>query len=239
MNTKKLGLFAVTAMAASFSTHAQTVQWDFTSGLLTGTSQTGSAPGTPCFSAPSNCGVTPTLGIITGEVDATNGAVTSFNFNFDGVNYGTNLFSYGNIGDGVSGPVRTNENTGIPNLSLYTGALTGYIDLSSGAPIINLAQSANNAGVTFDLVINSTSTQFGLSYFDVAPGINCDYSDPLISTTGGSVRNPCAMQVSSTTPGSWKAPELDSSSAASGLTLLLGGLTVLRGRRKVVGNDSH
>jgi hypothetical protein len=40
----------------------------------------------------------------------------------------------------------------------------------------------------------------------------------------------------SSTPGVWQAvpaPEIDPASAASGLTLLFGGLAVMRGRRKL------
>ena len=48
----------------------------------------------------------------------------------------------------------------------------------------------------------------------------------------------CGSTGSNTTPGVWtspatKAPEIDPASAASGLTLLFGGLAVLRGRRKL------
>ena len=247
MNTKKLGLFAVTALLASFGAHADTVQWDFTSSLMTGTSEAINYtpfPLAPCTGYGS-CGVTPTTGIISGEVDATNGSVTNFNFSFNGVNYGTNVFSYGNIGGGVTGFGYTTETTTTPNLSIFnpTGGfngygLTGYIDMSSGAPLINLSVSPVGAegpgGTFFDLIINPTGTQFSLGYTDVEPGAGCSgYSGPLITTTSGSTLNPCSMQLASTSAGSWKAPELDPSSAASGLTLLLGTFAVLRGRRKV------
>jgi hypothetical protein len=48
----------------------------------------------------------------------------------------------------------------------------------------------------------------------------------------------CGSTGSNTTPGVWtspatKAPEIDPASAASGLTLLLGGVAVLRGRRRL------
>jgi hypothetical protein len=48
----------------------------------------------------------------------------------------------------------------------------------------------------------------------------------------------CGSSGSNTTPGVWtspatRAPEIDPASAVSGLTLLLGGLAVLRGRRKL------
>jgi hypothetical protein len=48
----------------------------------------------------------------------------------------------------------------------------------------------------------------------------------------------CGSSGSNTTPGVWtssaiQAPEIDPASAASGLTLLLGGVAVLRGRRKL------
>jgi hypothetical protein len=48
----------------------------------------------------------------------------------------------------------------------------------------------------------------------------------------------CASSGRNTTPGVWtspatQAPEIDPASAASGLTLLLGGVAVLRGRRRI------
>jgi len=247
MNRKFLRLLAVSAMAASFSAHADTLQWDFTSGLMTGTSETydyGVFPLGPC-SGYGSCGVTPTSGTINGVVDVTNGSVTNFDISFNGVNYGTNQFSYGNIGGGVTGAGFTTEITTIPNLSLFTpsapgpGAaygLTGYIDMSSGAPLINLSVGPGGAeglGATFfDLVINPNGTQFSLGYSDVEPGAGCSgYSGPLITTTSGTPLNPCSMQLSSASAGTWKAPELDPTSAASGFTLLLGCLLVLRGRR--------
>jgi len=49
--------------------------------------------------------------------------------------------------------------------------------------------------------------------------------------------DPCFSLTQTTTPGSWSAaiaaPEIDPASAAGGLTLLLGGLAVLRGRKGV------
>jgi hypothetical protein len=56
---------------------------------------------------------------------------------------------------------------------------------------------------------------------------------------GPAAASPCSMNLSNPTAGVWTtaspapvaAPEIDSTSAASGLTLLLGGLLVLRGRR--------
>jgi hypothetical protein len=65
----------------------------------------------------------------------------------------------------------------------------------------------------------------------------------IANTFGGTVYqgatiNPCTLEVSNKTAGGWlvtttQAPEIDPASAASGLTLLLGGLAVLRGRRKL------
>ena len=52
--------------------------------------------------------------------------------------------------------------------------------------------------------------------------------------TGSRLRVEYAMQVSSASAGTWKAPELDPNSAASGLALLLGGLAVLCGRREKI-----
>ena len=54
---------------------------------------------------------------------------------------------------------------------------------------------------------------------------------------GAAEPNPCTVVASSKSAGVWlvtQAAEIDPASAASGLTLLLGGLTVLRGRRKLI-----
>jgi hypothetical protein len=51
--------------------------------------------------------------------------------------------------------------------------------------------------------------------------------------TGPTIKN-CNVNVSSSQSGQWTvAPEIDPTSAASGLALLLGGVAVLRGRRGV------
>jgi hypothetical protein len=52
----------------------------------------------------------------------------------------------------------------------------------------------------------------------------------------GSPVNPCTVTVSNSSVGVWsaaEAPEIDPASAVGGLTLLLGGVAVLRGRRSV------
>jgi Protein of unknown function (DUF642) len=50
---------------------------------------------------------------------------------------------------------------------------------------------------------------------------------------------PLLDDVSVSAVGRMKAPEIDPASAASGLTLMLGGLAVLRGRRKIIGYNSR
>jgi hypothetical protein len=67
-------------------------------------------------------------------------------------------------------------------------------------------------------------------------GDNAEIAANCYSASGQSFS--CGWTGSNTTPGVWtspaaQAPEIDPASAASGLTLLLGGVAVLRGRRKL------
>ena len=59
---------------------------------------------------------------------------------------------------------------------------------------------------------------------------------PCTQQRSGGGPNPCTVVASSNSAGAWqvtRAPEIDPASAATGLTLLLGGVAVLRGRRKL------
>jgi hypothetical protein len=100
--------------------------------------------------------------------------------------------------------------------------------------------STNNAGAITGWNVDLSLTIAGTN----SPSSNTIVLGPSGDTYSGwgsygSCNNPqgCygGLQESNTTPGVWttQAPEIDPASAASGLTLLLGGLAVLRGRRKL------
>jgi hypothetical protein len=90
----------------------------------------------------------------------------------------------------------------------------------------------------FQLNIGPSGDGFG---YLVAEG-NCSVGGVYTATYVGAVANsPCTVNVSNSTAGVWNvtsAPEVDPSSTASALSLLIGGLCVLRGSRKVVAQAS-
>jgi hypothetical protein len=208
MNNKFLAFVVIAEfLAAPVATHAQVTTLDYQGSVLTNVivSGNGSFPDVP------------TLSSVVGDVvlsaplgASLNNAIvvpTAFSFNAPLLN--SDLFTFPCCGNTSSFAFTTNN----------TGAITGWnIDLSftfvgtnspSGNSIVLGASGDSYAG-------------FGSTPSGCAP-------------TGG-----CSLfiQESSTTPGVWsvaqKAPEIDPAAAASGLTLLLGGLAVMRGRLRLI-----
>jgi hypothetical protein len=113
------------------------------------------------------------------------------------------------------------------------GAITG------AAATVNDSETSYNSWGT-DFMIAPTGVQVSMQ--GIIPGTNwgCAAADLTFSPTypngiytGPTIKN-CTVSVNSTQPGQWSvAPELDPTSAASALTLLLGGVVVLRAGRRV------
>jgi hypothetical protein len=105
----------------------------------------------------------------------------------------------------------------------------------------------NNSALSYnsystDFVIGPTGVQ--VSLVGLVPGqpeYPCGAAELTFSGTypngiytGPTIKN-CSVTVNSAQPGQWSvAPEIDPTSAASGLALLLGGLAAVRGRRGVL-----
>jgi hypothetical protein len=87
----------------------------------------------------------------------------------------------------------------------------------------------------FDLSIGPSGDAFSYSQYGIGlGGVNCTNGVSGLAGTflGPKGDYPCTMNVGNSSAGAWtQAPEIDPASAAGGLTLLLGGLSILRGRR--------
>jgi hypothetical protein len=232
MNYKILGLVALLTGPAT----AQETTLNFQGGDMTGTSTflpTG-------LTAPANGGIpdlptAPVIGTFTGSI-VVDGSIAAHNLNL--VDFG---FTFtGNNGTPFSvdaepgqfaflsgGGVKFTSPTGEIDLTTSHGAITGasvfLSDSFSHGPSDTLSLGAGGGSFTWE---------FG------STGGNCDNLKPQFEggVYTGSTINPCSLQVSGSS-GAWlvttTAPEIDPASAASGLTLLLGGIAVLRGRRKL------
>jgi hypothetical protein len=139
-----------------------------------------------------------------------------------------------NLNDVTLIPTAFSFNAPLLNSDLFTVICCGNTD--------SFAFSTNNRGAITGWNIDLSFTFVGTnspSGNSVVLGTSGDSYVGFGSTPFGCGQIGCSLliQESNTTPGVWsvaqKAPEIDPASAASGLTLLLGGLAVMRGRRKL------
>ena len=246
MNTKILGLLAVALFSGPMAANAQVTtllyQGDVISGdssyLPTGfTGDTGGA-----FSA---LPTSPFVGSFTasitvdGSVSADNLSLVAANFNFNGSNFvgGSGAsFSIGLLQEPplgyISGPDICYSGGCIDLTTSNTGAITGAsININDSqyyhAPYEQYVIGPGGDSITYLYATSNGTCQ------DFSPG----GFNPFAPYTGPTV-NPCSLGGSNQTAGTWIAttayvPEIDPASAASGLTLLLGSLVVLRGRQRV------
>ena len=208
MNSKILGLLAVGMMAGPISGNAQPTTYTYQGAAFTAFTQDITPPaGFTSVSVPSNFGVGPLNGFIT--LSAPLG---------DNLNNVTVTPTFVDISSYISPLFK-----GIFAFSTDGhGAIDGWsisLDGSIGGPggYTLTAASSDIGGVGGDSAAMSTTCT---AFFSPSPkpphGFGC----------GASGSNMKAGVWSSAT----KAPEIDPASAASGLTLLLGGIAVLRGR---------
>jgi hypothetical protein len=207
MNKKFLGFVVIVVfLAAPVATNAQVTTLDYQGSIFTSVSVSGNG------SFPD----VPTLSSVVGDVvlSAPLGAnlsdvtlvPTAFSFNAPLLNSG--LFTFPCCGNISSFAFTTNN----------MGAITGWnIDLS-----FTFVGTNSPSGNSIVLGTSGDSyTGFGSTPSGCAPSGGCSLF----------------IQENTTTAGVWsvaqKAPEIDPASAASGMTLLLGGLAVMRGRRKL------
>jgi hypothetical protein len=91
------------------------------------------------------------------------------------------------------------------------GAITAF-DMG-----LNMTEPGTNSPTNLMLTISSS----GDSYFEQQTGFTCEF-------------NSCNPMTASSAPGHWTgAPEIDPASAGGAIALLLGGVAVLKGRRRM------
>jgi hypothetical protein len=234
MNTKILGLLALAIAAGPISANAQTTILDYQGYVMGGTSQTVSSdfPGgsyVPYVQPPVS-----TTAAFNAQLVMDGTSVVSFDVNLVG-NNGSN-FSYSGLGLYELGWIVTQtgsgtcysgsfSNDGCVNLTTTNGAVTG-------ANIKFVEGPAK--GPQSDFTIGANGDAF--NFYGIPSAFSC--ADTADKYAGSNLGAPCTMHVSNPTAGVWKvqsfnAPEIDANGMAGGLTLLLGGLAVIRGRRRV------
>ena len=211
MNYNILGLAAISLLAGSMVATAQTETLDYTGSPFTSLSFTGTMSDALANSLPQNTGEL-VLSSPLGD-NLHNFAVTPVSWSFDS-STPNGVFLKSN--NPFPGPDDVATFLFSTNAS---GMLTAWnIVVSGGILQDTTAQSfaaitINNAGDSFSSGTSSPS---------------CSLPEPNTACF--------TLKQSNTAAGAWtasfaKAPEIDLTSAGSGLTLLLGGLAVLRGRR--------
>ena len=240
MKDRVLGLLIAMAVPAVAS--AQTEALDYQGYVMGGTSS---------VLAPSYMSGTPIGGItltklsttatfdaqvtFSGSVAQNDLLIVSYQVDVTAIN-GNSFAAFTNLGGGFVG-----------DATLNSGGALCYTTSASVAGCINLTTSG---GAVTGAVFNMSTEWLKAPNIQFAIGPDGDafsYYVPPVSSNGchgstfytavyiGPANAPCAINVGNPTAGVWSvkslnAPEIDPSSAASGLTLLLGSLLVLRGR---------
>jgi hypothetical protein len=228
MNRRFLRLFAAGLMAGPMCANAQITTLEYQSNALTGSTTYYSNPTSAYLLTPQQFAAsfttTPFIGNITASLNLVGGDSLSGVVNVMGYN-GTSIDLVFDVSAAdVVGPPLT--------FSAYAGS-NGTVDLTTSNGAVT--------GATMD--VDFSSYHGPNMFLEIGPsGDSVSYTyagvnGPCTSQGSGGGPNPCTVVASSKSAGVWqvtRAPEIDPASAASGLTLLLGGLTVLSGRRKLI-----
>jgi hypothetical protein len=144
-------------------------------------------------------------------------------------------------------PEFTNVNINNPVGSGLQGGPLAFTDATSGGTHLNFVDTylgtpgqssfVNDLSLTIATPLGGSATNIGMDNIEFSTGAN---STGMYSCGGSSVLASLGVTCSQATlkVAAVKAPEIDPSSAVSALTLLLGALTVLRGRRGVSGEPT-
>jgi hypothetical protein len=156
----------------------------------------------------------------------------------------TTLDYQGNVmsgGDQLSGFITLSGSGAASNVTSFQFNVTDGTPLGDG-PYPSIALTTAN-GVVTGAIVDWDKPAIGGSYiFDISFSIGPHgdtYNNFAAGGPSGECLPYCGVMESNSTPGVWevvRAPEIDPASAASGLTLLLGSIAVLRGRRKQISN---
>ena len=214
MNHKILGFLALAFMDVPMVALAQTETLDYTGSLFTSLTVDGNVGIGLSNAMPQNTGEL-VLSSPLGD-NLNNVAVTPVSYSFDGsAQFGSLYLNSSNPESGAPG-----NSMSFVFSTDATGMITGW-NISVIGGIFEGTNSPSWATATMGNAGDAFSTGFSTPSCAAPPGVTI----PCYSVSEGNAA-----------AGSWKAavsraPEIDPASAASGLTLLLGGLAVLRGRR--------
>jgi hypothetical protein len=153
------------------------------------------------------------------------------NAQFTTLDYQGNVMS---AGDQLTGSITLSGSGAASNVTAFQFNVSDGTQLGDGPyPIIELT-TAN--GVVTGAIVDWDKPAIGGSYiFDVSFSIGPQgdtYNNIVAGGPSGECIPYCGVMESNSTPGVWevvRVPELDPTSAAAGLTLLLGVVAVLRG----------
>jgi hypothetical protein len=153
----------------------------------------------------------------------------------------TTLDYQGNVmngGDQLTGSITFSGSGATSNVTSFQFNVTDGTPLGDG-PYPSIALTTAN-GVVTGAIVDWDKPEIGGSYiFDISFSIGPQgdtYNNFAAGGPAGECIPICGVMESNSTPGVWevvRAPEIDPACTASGLTLLLGGIAVLRGRRKL------
>jgi hypothetical protein len=246
MNGKILGLLAVVTMAGSMTATAQVTTLNFQGGEFGGLAsylptgfvgpQDGSDPNFPTSDFTGQLIASITLD---GSVKAHDLSLVSYSFGVSGYDYVDGVKTSASVGL-TTGPA---PYINVSSQTDFCDLLGDCIDITTSkhgritGAVINISGSNYNSSAD-TISINSGGASIFNEYEQNGTCQNqLPYGVPAGTPYTGPTINPCILS-GSTQHGGWKvttarAPEIDPASATSGLTLLLGGLAVLRGRRKI------
>ena len=241
MKSKTIPLVAVACLAAAASVDAQITTLDYTGLVTSGTSSY----------LPDGLGYMMTLPKtgFTGEYTA------QITVEGSASNYSLQMLSYSFnfVGTGASQGFSVNVNALPFVLENYGGLDFQPQDPTVGNDYIDLLTEKNGSIIgarlnldvqtpdepEVDLRIGSYGDKFSYTYGSQLGGCSDlrDFGGPKTSYSGGEI-SPCSIASRNKITGAWSvakpatAPEIDAASLGSAMTLLLGGLAVVRGRRR-------
>jgi hypothetical protein len=221
MNSKLLRVLSIAIVGAPAAVYAQTTTLDYQ----------GNVGGVVLPSSPLTATYTASI-TLTGSLAANNLYITSYDVSLSGSNGYSDGSNSGSAGP--SSPIFIES----PGGTSFCGSLTGScIDLTTangaitGASIQIFSSGYHVSTTTFR--IGSEGDWYNSQASGTNGGCNIPYIPGTVYT--GPTINPCTVSSGNTMAGSWtvtQAPELDGSSALSGMMLLLGGAAVLRGSNR-------
>ena len=218
----KAVLVAVLTLGA-ITAHAQTTILDFQGGEMTGTSTSLQAGASSIASSPASGEITASF-VLQGSIAANNLSLVSYNIDFTGSGGFSDQFGQVPLSV-VPGGVVLGAGTGEIQFITANGAIIGAnVDLHSPQQGVSITADQFVFGPGGD----SYSYQFATPVLGGCENLLEGGASVMTVAT-------CSVSVKSAAPGTWtavSAPELDPTSAAGGMSLLLGCMAVMLGRRK-------